>query len=110
MSDNRVLTHDALKGNERLHDGTDGPLGLLSAYRAFRPAFGPTIRQRIAMKAIRLFSSDGALPFLFQLNDPIKEGRPKVIHFIPNHLQVSPAFYKPSLPLRTQPLPLLRYP
>jgi hypothetical protein len=107
MSDNRVLTHDALEGDKGFHDG---PYNSLGTYRAFRSAFGLTIRQCIPMKAIRLFSSDSTFPLLFHLNHPIKEGRPKVIHLVPNHLQVSPAFYKPSLPLRTQPLPLLRYP
>jgi hypothetical protein len=28
MSDNRMLTQDALKGDKGLYDGTDGPLGL----------------------------------------------------------------------------------
>jgi hypothetical protein len=53
------------------------------------------------MKAIRLFSSDSPFPLLFHLNDPIKEGRPKVIHLVPNHLYAVPAFYRASQPLRT---------
>lgn len=75
-----MLTQDALKRNERLYDG---PLGTDRA-----------CRYRIPMKAIRLFSSDSAFMLLFHLNHPIKEGRTKVIHLVPNHLQVSPAFYK----------------
>jgi hypothetical protein len=45
------------------------------------------------MKAIRLFSSDSPFPLLFHLNDPIKEGRPKVIHLVPNHLHAVSLFY-----------------
>jgi hypothetical protein len=94
-----MLTQDALKGHEGFYDGTKRPLG---TYRA--------CRRPIAMKAIRLFSSDGAFPFLFHLNHTIKECRSKVIHHVPNHLQADPTFYKALPrhhipPQRSRPLP-----
>ena len=78
MSDDRVLAQDALKSDKRFHDRPQRPQRPLGTYRA--------CRRHIPMKAIRLFSSDNAFPLLFHLNHPIKEGRTKVIHLVPNHL------------------------